>query len=59
MDDDPRRCDMAEPRRPDGGGGYGRRWKKWLAIYLVAGVLIYGVVYLLLRSGSGSGGLYG
>jgi hypothetical protein len=56
--DDRWRCDMAEPRRET--GGYGRRWKKWLVIYVVAGVLIYGLVYLILQSGGGSGGgLYG
>ena len=42
-----------------GKHGYGRSWKKWLLIYLGAGLVIYGVVYLLLQSGSGSGGLYG
>jgi hypothetical protein len=45
---------MAEPRRET--GGYGRRWKKWLVIYLVAGALIYGLVYLILQAGGGSGG---
>jgi hypothetical protein len=39
--------------------GYGRSWKRWVAIYLVAGAVIYGVIYLVLQSGSGSGGLYG
>ena len=41
--------------------GYGRRWKKWLAIYVVAGVIIYLIVYLAFFSGNGgggSGGLY-
>jgi hypothetical protein len=42
-----------------GKHGYGRSWKKWLLIYLGAGLVIYGVVYLLLQSGNGSGGLYG
>ena len=56
--DDERRCDMAEQRRDT--KGYGRSWKKWLVIYLVAGALIYGIVYLILQSGGGSGGgLYG
>jgi hypothetical protein len=56
--DDRRRCDMAQARKHD--GGYGRRWKKWLAIYVIAGVLIYGLIYLILQSGGGSGGgLYG
>jgi hypothetical protein len=55
---DERRCEMAEHRRDT--GGYGRRWKKWLVIYVVAGAVIYGIVYLILQSGGGSGGgLYG
>ena len=56
--DDERRSDMAEQRRDT--KGYGRSWKKWLVIYLVAGALIYGLVYLILQSSGGSGGgLYG
>lgn len=56
--DDERRCDMSEQRRDT--KGYGRSWKKWLVIYLVAGALIYGLVYLILQSSGGSGGgLYG
>jgi hypothetical protein len=42
--------------------GYGRNWKKWLAIYLVAGAIVYGVIYLLFvagNGGGGGGGLYG
>ena len=27
--------------------GYGRRWKKWLWIYLAAGAVAYLVVYLV------------
>jgi hypothetical protein len=42
--------------------GYGRNWKKWLAIYAVAGVVIYLIVYLVFFSGGGGsgggGGLY-
>lgn len=42
--------------------GYGRRtWKKWLAIYLVAGAIAYLIVYLLFfahSGGGGGGGLY-
>jgi hypothetical protein len=53
-----RRYDMGQ-QRPS-GRGYGRSWKKWLVIYVVAGVIVYGIVYLLLQSGGGSGGgLYG
>jgi hypothetical protein len=56
--DDRRRCDMAEQRGDT--GGYGRRWKKWLVVSLVAAALIYGLIYLILQSGGGSGGgLYG
>ncbi len=38
--------------------GYGRKWKKWLAIYVAAGLVAYLVVYLLFfaRGGSGGGG---
>ena len=43
--------------------GYGRNWKKWLAIYAVAGVVVYLIVYLVFFSGGGGaagggGGLY-
>ncbi len=37
--------------------GYGRNWKKWLAIYLVIGAIAYVVIYLLFFSGGGSGGV--
>jgi hypothetical protein len=37
--------------------GYGRKWKKWLAIYAVAGVVVYLIVYVaFFSSGSGAGG---
>jgi hypothetical protein len=35
---------------------YGRNWKKLLAIYLVVGAAVYGLIYLILQSGGGSGG---
>jgi hypothetical protein len=43
--------------------GYGRRWKKWLAIYAVAGVVVYLIVYLVFfydggGAAGGRGGLY-
>jgi hypothetical protein len=41
--------------------GYGRNWKKWLAIYAVVGVIAYAIIYLLLSTnggGGGGGGLY-
>jgi hypothetical protein len=36
--------------------GYGRNWKKWVAIYLAVGAVAYSVIYLALHSGGGSGG---
>ncbi len=38
--------------------GYGRKWKKWLAIYVAVGAIVYLIVFLVLHTGSGSGGLY-
>jgi hypothetical protein len=38
------------------GTSYGRKWKKWLAIYLVVGAIAYLVIYLLFFTGGGSGG---
>jgi hypothetical protein len=41
--------------------GYGRNWKKWLLIYAVVGVVVYGIIYAVLTSaggGGGGGGLY-
>lgn len=47
--------ESGSPRR-----GYGRNWRRWVLIYLAVGAVVYGVVYLALQSGSGSGGgLYG
>jgi hypothetical protein len=44
------------------GAGYSRRsWKKWLAIYVIAGAIAYLIVYLLFfahSGGGGGGGLY-
>ena len=37
------------------GTGYGRRWKRWLAIYVVAGVVVYLIVYLVFFSNGGGG----
>jgi len=36
---------------------YGSRWKRWLAIYLVAGGVAYLIIYLaFFHTGGGSGG---
>jgi hypothetical protein len=35
------------------GRGYGSKWKKWLVIYLVAGAVIYLIVYLAFFRGGG------
>jgi hypothetical protein len=41
--------------------GYGRRWKKWPAIYAVAGVVVYLIVYLVFfyHAGGGAGRIPG
>jgi len=36
--------------------GYGSKWKRWLAIYAVIGVVVYLAVYLLFFAHGGSGG---
>ncbi|MGH2679533.1 MAG: hypothetical protein ACRDG8_03470 [Actinomycetota bacterium] len=36
--------------------GYGRSWKKWLAIYAIAGAVVYFIVYLVFFTDGGSGG---
>ena len=38
--------------------GYGRKWKKWLAIYVAVGVVAYLIVFLaFFHHGGGPGGL--
>jgi hypothetical protein len=39
----------------DKSTGYGRNWKKWLAIYAVAGAVIYLIVYLAFFANAGGG----
>ena len=36
--------------------GYGRKWKRWLAIYLAVGAVAYFVLYLALFQHGGAGG---
>jgi hypothetical protein len=40
--------------------GYRSKWKRWLAIYIAVGVVVYLAVYLLFftHGGSGGGGIY-
>lgn len=43
----------------DNSTGYGRKWKKWLAIYAAVGVVAYLIIYLVFiydSSGAGTGG---
>jgi hypothetical protein len=41
----------------DRTSGYGGRWKRWLAIYLVVGIAAYAAIYLLfMHHGGGSAG---
>lgn len=35
--------------------GYGRNWKKWLVIYLVAGAIVYAIIYFVFIAGNGYG----
>ena len=41
------------------GTGYGRKWKKWLAIYVGVGAVAYLLVFLLFFHHGGSGGGFG
>jgi hypothetical protein len=47
-----------QEEKPSGyGGGYsGGGWKKWLLIYLIAGGIIYLIVYLVFFADGGYGG---
>jgi hypothetical protein len=40
--------------------GYGRSWKKWLAIYAVVAAFAYVIIYLVFfaEGGGSGGGLY-
>jgi hypothetical protein len=38
------------------GRSYGRNWKKWIAIYVIAAAVVYLVVYLLFFAHGSSGG---
>jgi hypothetical protein len=48
---------MAENRSEQ---GYGRKWPKYVLIYLVVAAVLYGLIYLLFftDAGGGGGGLY-
>ena len=48
---DNRRCVMSS------NAGYGRKWKKWLAIYAAVGVVVYLIIYLIFAGGGGGGGV--
>ena len=39
--------------------GYGKSWKKWVAIYLAVGAIAYLIIYLVFFTHGGSGGGYG
>ena len=41
------------------GAGYAGRWKRWLAIYLVAGAIAYFIVLLLFFHHGGATGGHG
>jgi hypothetical protein len=37
------------------GSGYGRKWKRWLAIYLAVGAVAYVFLYVAFFHGGGGG----
>jgi hypothetical protein len=39
-----------EVHRAKKNSGYGRNWKKWLAIYAVVALIAYAIIYLVLSS---------
>jgi len=40
--------------------GYGRKWKKWLGIYLAVGAVVYLIVFaVFFHHGGGAGGGFG
>jgi hypothetical protein len=41
-----------------GKKGYGRKWKKWLVIYLAVAAVAYLIVYLVFFAHGGGGGIY-
>ncbi len=40
----------------DKSSGYGRNWKKWLAIYAAVGVVVYLIIYFVFFASGGGGG---
>lgn len=38
--------------------GYGKRWKRWLAIYLAVGAVAYVVLYVAFFHHGGGGGFH-
>jgi len=45
---------MAENKK-----GYGRSWKKWLAIYVAVGAVAYVIIYFVFFAHGSGGGGYG
>lgn len=39
----------------DRNRGYGRNWRKWVAIYVAVGAVAYLIVYLVFFAGGGGG----
>jgi hypothetical protein len=39
--------------------GYGRKWPKYVLIYLAVAAVVYGLIYVFFFTDGGSGGLYG
>jgi hypothetical protein len=37
-------------------GSYGRSWKKWVTIYVIAGAIAYAIIYFAFFAHGGTGG---
>ena len=44
-----------EPNQPSGSYGQKGGWKKWLLIYVVIAIVVYGGYYLIKQSSGGTG----
>jgi hypothetical protein len=56
MEEQPEQPDQEEKSSGYGRGYGGGGWKKWLLIYLIAGGIIYLIVYLVFFADGGYGG---
>lgn len=49
-----------EPVQETSKTGYGSKWKRYVVIYLLIGIVVYAVIYFaFIRDASGGGGGFG